>query len=192
MRSPRFWLFSLLLDIASSIDIPSSAIGTLPLRLEVKTALDSPLANVHLSEAPLSAYPYTLAYGSCDSKDIHHTIATVHTPGADRLLWTLPEDIFSDGRLFAHSAQREIIGHSEPLTVNKSSRQWIRKRQRGGLGKRSGIPMTNASGIDAQGPWFDGVEMLKEQEISAVNVKDAKSKSKLVVFVILFILKFLA
>ena len=48
--------------------------------------------------------------------------------------------------------------------------------------------MTNASGIDAQGPWFDGVEMLKEQEISAVNVKDAKLKSKLAMLETLFIL----
>lgn len=37
--------------------------------------------------------------------------------------------------------------------------------------------MTNASGIDAEGPWFDGVEVLKEKEIGPVSVKQAKAKS---------------
>lgn len=37
--------------------------------------------------------------------------------------------------------------------------------------------MGNVSGIDAQGPWFDGVEVLKEKEIGAVNVAEAKAKS---------------
>lgn len=36
--------------------------------------------------------------------------------------------------------------------------------------------MTNASGIDASGPWFDGVALLKDKEPSPVNVKQAKSK----------------
>ena len=181
MGSLRFYLLGFLLHIPSSISVPSSIGSNLPLKLEIKAPLDSSLANIHLSEAPFSAYPYTLAYGSCNSQEIHHTVATVRVPGADRLLWTLPDDIFSDGCLFAHSAQQELIGHGEPLTVNKSSKQWLRKRERRGLSKRSGIPMTNASGIDAQGPWFDGVELLKEQEISAINVKEAKSKSKLVI-----------
>lgn len=37
--------------------------------------------------------------------------------------------------------------------------------------------MTNASGIDAEGPWFDGVELLKNKEIGAVSVKEAKARS---------------
>ncbi len=37
--------------------------------------------------------------------------------------------------------------------------------------------MSNESGIDAQGPWFDGVEVLKEMEIGSVSVKEAKAKS---------------
>ena len=65
--------------------------------------------------------------------------------------------------------------------MDKSSKQWAKKRdldQGMRLSKRASIPMSNASGIDAQGPWFDGVEVLKEKEISAVNVKEAKAKSR--------------
>jgi len=36
--------------------------------------------------------------------------------------------------------------------------------------------MDNSSGIDAEGPWFDGVALLNASEISAVDVKAAKSK----------------
>lgn len=36
--------------------------------------------------------------------------------------------------------------------------------------------MTNATGIDAWGPWFDGVELLRNKEIGAVDVAKAKSK----------------
>ncbi len=38
--------------------------------------------------------------------------------------------------------------------------------------------MSKASGIDAQGPWFDGVELLKEKEIGSVSVGQAKSTSE--------------
>lgn len=36
--------------------------------------------------------------------------------------------------------------------------------------------MTNASGIDPLGPWFDGVELLSQKEPSVVDVDAAKSK----------------
>lgn len=36
--------------------------------------------------------------------------------------------------------------------------------------------MDNSSDIDAEGPWFDGVELLEASEISAVDVQAAKSK----------------
>lgn len=41
--------------------------------------------------------------------------------------------------------------------------------------------MTNATGIDAWGPWFDGVELLKDKEISAFDANDAKSKDVAIV-----------
>jgi monoamine oxidase len=41
--------------------------------------------------------------------------------------------------------------------------------------------MTNATGIDAWGPWFDGVELLKGANLSSVEVKEAKSKNVAIV-----------
>ena len=44
--------------------------------------------------------------------------------------------------------------------------------------KRStSIKMDNSSGIDAEGPWFDGVAKLKNSNMSAVDTEAAKSKS---------------
>lgn len=156
----------------------------LPVRLEVKVALDSQSANVHLSPAQSSAYPYWVTYGSChpshSKREAHHTVSKVLHHDIERLVWVLPEDIDSSGCLSAWSLRDELIGRSERLTINKYSKQWLKKRQLDQgtrLSRRASIPMTNASGIDAEGPWFDGVEVLKENEISAVNVKEAKAKS---------------
>lgn len=164
--------------------LANAASRDLPVKLEVKISLNSRSANVHLSEATRSTYPFTVTYGACHTStglhEAHHTVATVHEQSTDRLVWILPEDITTSGCLSAWSARHELVGRSEPLTVNKYSRQWKKKReldQGTKLNKRASIPMTNASGIDAEGPWFDGVEVLKEKEIGAVNAKQAKSKS---------------
>ena len=158
--------------------------AVLPVRLEVKAALDSQSANVHLSPAHSSAYPYWVTYGSChpshSKREAHHTVSKVLHRDIERLVWVLPEDIDSSGCLSAWSLGDELIGRTERLTINKYSKQWLKKRQLDQgtrLGRRASIPMTSASGIDAEGPWFDGVEVLKEKEISAVNVKEAKAKS---------------
>jgi hypothetical protein len=39
--------------------------------------------------------------------------------------------------------------------------------------------MSNESGIDAEGPWFKGVELLQNKELGVVDVKKAKSKCSL-------------
>lgn len=172
----RFW--GLLLFTIATVS------AVLPVRLEVKVALDSQSANVHLSPAHSSAYPYWVTYGSCypshSKRETHQTVSKVLHRDVERLVWVLPEDIDSSGCLSAWSLEDELIGRSERLTINKNSKQWLKKRQLDQgtrLSKRASIPMSNASGIDAEGPWFDGVELLKEKEISAVNVKEAKAKS---------------
>ena len=172
------WLLSLI----GSFTIATS--DNLPLKLAVKIPLDSQSANVHISRTPDSPYPFTVSYGGCHSStsqhEAHHIISTVTDQVSDRLVWILPSDIPTDGCLSAWSAQHKLAGRSEPLTVNKFSRSWIKKRdldQGKRLGKRASIPMSNASGIDAQGPWFDGVELLKEKEIGTVAVAEAKAKS---------------
>jgi len=155
------------------------------LKLEVKIALDSRSANVHLSQADDAVYPYTVAYRSCQSsnshREAHHNISTVSERLADRVVWILPEDITSDGCLSAWLPYHGLVGRSEPLKVNKFSKQWMKKRdmdQGTRLSRRASIPMSKASGIDAQGPWFDGVELLKEKEIGSVSVGQAKSTSE--------------
>ncbi len=178
MISHRIWLMGLIATytVATSDD--------LPLKLSVKIPLDSQSANIHISSVDSSAYPFTVSYGGCHSSasqhKAHHTISTVIEQTSDRLVWILPEDIPRSGCLSAWSSRHGLIGRSEPLEINKYSRPWMKKRQLDQgtrLSKRASIPMTNASGIDAQGPWFDGVEVLKEKEIGPVSVKEMKAKS---------------
>ena len=172
------WLLSL-------VALMTTVEAQFPVRLQVKLGLNSRSANVHVSEVHHSLYPFTVTYGACHSslshRESHHTISHV-SHGHDRLVWILPDDISTGGCLSAWSTHNSLlIGRSEPLKVDKSSRQWAKKREldKGTrLSKRESIPMSNASGIDAEGPWFDGVKALKEKEISAVNVKEAKAKSR--------------
>ena len=173
-----------LLGLIPTFTVATSTTTNLPLKLAVKIPLDSQSANVHIARALDAAYPFTVSYGGCHSstseREAHHVVSTVTDRDSDRLVWILPDDIPTNGCLSAWSAQHTLVGRSEPLNVDKNSRLWIRKReldQGTKLSKRAGIPMTNASGIDAQGPWFDGVELLKEKEIGAVSVKEAKAKS---------------
>lgn len=156
----------------------------LPLRLSVNLPLDSPSANIYISSLDNLHYPITVSYGECDPStsqhEAHHTISTVTSEAYDRLVWILPSDIPTRGCVSAWSTQHELLGRSERLEVNKYSRSWLKKQeldQGKRLSKRVSIPMGNVSGIDAQGPWFDGVEVLKEKEIGAVSVQEAKAKS---------------
>lgn len=152
-------------------------------KLEVKVALNSRSANIHLSRSHESVYPFAVTYGAChpvsSQVEADHHIDQVHEKSTDRLVWILPDDIEVQGCLSAWSSDARLVGRSAPLQVNKDSKHWMRKRHldRGTkLSKRASIPMTNASGIEPNGPWFDGVEALKESEISTVDVAQAKSK----------------
>ncbi|KAL8760740.1 MAG: hypothetical protein Q9184_003098, partial [Pyrenodesmia sp. 2 TL-2023] len=155
----------------------------LPVKLDVRRVLDSRSANIHLSHGGDTVYPFSVTYGACDSSkgvyEKHHDVSVVHRQGTDRLIWLLPDDVKSSGCLSAWSPTDELLGRSEPLVTNKNSREWRKKRHldKGTkLSKRASTPMTSASGIDANGPWFDGVEALKEAQISAVDAAQAKAK----------------
>ncbi|KAL8695016.1 MAG: hypothetical protein Q9224_003467 [Gallowayella concinna] len=167
---------SVLFDLCLFAAAAATSLADLPVKLEVKAPLNSRSANIHLSQSHRSVYPFTVTYGDCPTRNdrlaSHHTISTVYHQGTDRLVWLLPDDIASGGCLSAWSSNSELVGHSRPLAINKESRQWIKKSrlEKGTkLGKRASIPMTSASGIDAGGPWFDGVEVLKQKEISVVD-----------------------
>jgi monoamine oxidase len=71
------------------------------------------------------------------------------------------------------------VGRSEEQHFQRG-----RLRRRAVASKRDGSPsiaMTNATGIDAWGAWFDGVELLKASNLSTVNVKKAKNKNVAIV-----------
>ncbi|KAH6667633.1 L-amino-acid oxidase [Halenospora varia] len=108
----------------------------------------------------------TVAYGSCDSAtldDIHHRVGYTHIgdhPFAKRhFVWIVPADIV-EGCLHAFVGD-QLVGRSEQFSVSKR------------VIKRSA---TFAKVADTMGPWFDGVEYLKQKEPSAVFVSSVKSK----------------
>ncbi|KAI4268495.1 MAG: hypothetical protein L6R38_007826 [Xanthoria sp. 2 TBL-2021] len=175
-RSRSLIILLLLAAIGQSAEIE------LPVKLELRAPLHSRSANIHLSLSDESVYPFTVTYGACDivKDDIEtHHISEVQHRDIDRLVWVLPDDIRSHGCLSAWSSQNELLGRSLGLKVNKNTRQWLKKRhlEMGTrLGKRASIPMTNASGIEANGPWFDGVEALRGRETNAVDAAQAKAK----------------
>ncbi|KAL8972883.1 MAG: hypothetical protein Q9197_002579 [Variospora fuerteventurae] len=155
----------------------------LPVKLDVRVALNSPSANIHLSQPEASLYPFTVTYGACHKfvkqHEQHHTVSKVVEQGVDRLIWLLPDDISDRGCLSAWSSKSDLVGRSRPLEVNKNSRQWRKKRHLDAgtrLSKRASIPMTNESGIEPNGPWFDGVKLLEDMQIGAVDAVVAKAK----------------
>lgn len=76
-------------------------------------------------------------------------------------MWLVPENAMDGGCLFAYSGE-ELVGKSESVSVMK------RQSRRG---------ITLADVADAEGPWFDGVEYLKEKDPDAVFVAAAKTKT---------------
>jgi hypothetical protein len=132
------------------------------------------VVNIHVKHASPITTDLVFTYGKCDSvslDDAHHLIAKVHgddiTGDDTRLVWVVPDDVFSGGCVSAWE-QKHIVGQSAPLSLASIIHA--------GLSKRDMIPMTNDSGIDAEGPWFNGVTLLKNKEIGAVDAKKAKSK----------------
>jgi len=141
----------------------------LPVKLEVKVKASSRLSNIHISSADKAAGPLTITFGRCDTnshENAHHIVAKVNSQfnNASRLVWVLPEDANLDGCLSAWDDNGVLRGRSERHT-------WTH------IKKRAAISMTNASGIDVRGPWFEGVKLLKDKQPSLVDVAAAKSKS---------------
>lgn len=110
---------------------------------------------------------------------------------AQRLVWLIPEDAVAGGCLSAWAAGDDgvLLGRSEPQELasrrgRKRSAEEVLLKKRAGPERRDGngtasasaVPMTSANGIDAWGPWFDGVELLRSKNLSAVDVAAAKSK----------------
>ncbi|KAF8459775.1 hypothetical protein BDZ91DRAFT_741582 [Kalaharituber pfeilii] len=169
---------------------------SLPLRISTRSNLAaSAPANIHLNHYPprlldARSEPSTdlpagssisVTFGSCDASnptDAHHHIAnTIHPDKQEvddekRLIWLIPKDVPPEGCISAwDSSTGRLVGRSPQLYVEEDG-MLLRKRRL----ERRGIPMTNETGIDASGPWFDGVLALKSLNLTEVDVKKAKQK----------------
>jgi len=163
----RFCVLNLLFHQALSSPTPD-----LPIQLEIKGKIDSRLTNIHVS---IDSHVDTLiryTYGRCADSSSHtaeHVIGQSSNTNNPRLVWILPESISEDGCISAWDAQDRIVGKSNKLQPALKPRQ-LQKR-----GPHS-IPMDNSTGIDAWGPWFDGVKLLENKNLSAIDVAEAKRK----------------
>ncbi|KAJ5536161.1 hypothetical protein N7513_009347 [Penicillium frequentans] len=144
------------------------------IEISVKDTTTSNIANIHLKYPKTNFGEHVFTYGDCDAGDFkdQHTIANVPSgtySGDDiRLVWVVPDTVHYHGCVSAWE-QNRLIGRSEPLNLSKTLHAKIARRDH--------VPMTNDSGIDAEGPWFNGVALLQNKEIGVLDVKKAKSKS---------------
>lgn len=178
----RFCLGAVALSHAAS----SAFVSPHPVHLETRSQLNSRAANIHISLENVVDDVLDFTYGSCTGRSpasAHHHIISRHAPSAttDRLVWVIPEDAVSGGCLSAWSSQGTLLGRSEPqqLASQRSRKRGVEQVHKRSLGKKrdgNSIGMTNASGIDSWGPWFDGVELLQSKNLSAVDVQAAKAK----------------
>ncbi|KIX06515.1 uncharacterized protein Z518_04491 [Rhinocladiella mackenziei CBS 650.93] len=163
--------------VSSALLLPCVLAASLPVNLQVKRAVDSGLANIHVSYDEPIPSEVVFTYGPCEAKtpgEAHHLVARSENCDHDRLLWKVPEYAPTGHCLSAWDRKQSLIGRSAPISIipnAKTTRRRLRKRQ-----EDFSVPMDNSSGIDAEGPWFDGVALLKNKEITAVNVREAKSR----------------
>ncbi|KAK2616088.1 hypothetical protein N8I77_002797 [Diaporthe amygdali] len=176
--------------LALAHHVYSASVSSLPVRLETRTDLSSRAANIHVSYDKLVEGVLGFTYGSCldrEQTDSHHVIGR-HAPSSasHRLVWVIPEDAFTGGCISAWDQTGALIGRSKPqrLASQRSRKRGLEElHKRSSMKKRdagsdsNAIPMSNASGINAWGPWFDGVELLQSKNISSVEVNEAKSKN---------------
>lgn len=137
----------------------------------VKDTSVSHLVNVHLRYLDSLPEEHVFTYGDCDTTDAAHEQIIIGKSSGIldrkddiRLVWAVPNDVPPKGCISAWVNGAMLVSKSEPILLRPS------------LAKRDRIPMTNQSGIDAEGPWFDGVNRLKIPESGAVDVQMAKNK----------------
>lgn len=161
--------------VISLVPVALAATASQDIGISVKDTTASNIVNIHLKYPDAALKEHVFTYGDCGDLSYvspDSTIAHVSgaiKPGDDtRLVWVVPDDVSSGGCISAWEQNKALIGRSPPLALDGILRQSLAKRDR--------ILMTNESGIDAEGPWFNGVTLLKNKEIGTVDVKKAKSK----------------
>ncbi|KAK2739761.1 hypothetical protein FQN57_006458 [Myotisia sp. PD_48] len=132
-----------------------------PIQLEAKREIDSQLANFHLTYKRNVESPHSFSYGGCDDSKVPTDTEAQKIARRDagklveRLVWVVPEGTESDGCISLWTEDKKLVGRSEPLKLS------IKKLERRDLDWS--IPMTPESGIDSLGPWFNGVDALKDK-----------------------------
>ncbi|KAF1348475.1 flavin-containing amine oxidoreductase-domain containing protein [Delphinella strobiligena] len=134
--------------------------------------------NVHVEYHAPHDGELSIVYGGCDIAsvyDAHHVLGTTHVGNHNlakrhmdwedrrptRFVWLTPEDTVSEGCLHAYSGDT-LLGRSTPISLGRrNDRRWLAASEI----------------MDAMGPWFDGVEYLKEKEPEEVFVAQTKSKT---------------
>jgi hypothetical protein len=140
--------------------------------LETKSKVNSHLANVHVTINGQVDTPILYTYGHCSdigSQHAQNIISKSLSANSSRLVWIVPDNVTEDGCISAWDSQGDLVGRSEEIHPRPKRR---------GLNKRGlhSVAMDNSTGIDTWGPWFDGVKLLENQNLSAVDVAEAKAK----------------
>ncbi|KAJ8129239.1 hypothetical protein O1611_g4393 [Lasiodiplodia mahajangana] len=161
-------LFSLNLFLSQGLALYSTPF---PVRLETRSKLESRLANVHIHIDGKVDGPIHYTYGHCSdasSHTAHSVVGESSVESNSRLVWIIPEDIKKGGCISAWDSQDVLVGRSTEIQPTLKRR--LKKR-----GPHS-IPMDASTGIDTWGPWFDGVKLLANKNLSAVDTAKAKAK----------------
>ncbi|KAI3318755.1 L-amino acid oxidase [Xylariaceae sp. AK1471] len=150
----------------------ASSSPSFPVRLETRSKFNSRLANVHVSINGQVDPPIRYTYGHCLDTGNHHAqniIGESSSASNSRLVWILPESITKGGCISAWDSKGVLVGRGEKIHPAPKRRQ---------LNKRGpySIAMDNSTGIDTWGPWFDGVKLLKNKNLSEIDVAEAKAK----------------
>ncbi len=142
------------------------------------TAEAGGVQNIHVTFSRPVDGELAIYYGACDiisPHEAYHRVGKTHVgqhPLArrhagwesnrpTRFTWLPPTATFSGGCLHAFNGE-ELVGKSLPFDIKRR------------MAKR-GVPFADV--VDAEGPWFDGVEYLSEKEPDSVFVSQAKEKT---------------
>ncbi|KAK4164276.1 putative L-amino-acid oxidase [Cladorrhinum sp. PSN259] len=162
--------------------VAASIAHSLPLQIETRAPLTSRVSNIHVAFLEPVEGSIDFTYGSCDQQhviDSHHLIANAPSATYNRLVWVVPKDMYSDGCISAWD-------HNTGLLLGRSDKQHfdfelIQQRRNLRLSRRNNDPnsisMDNSTGVDVWGPWFDGVELLRNSECSPIDAETAKRKN---------------
>lgn len=153
--------------------------------IDTQLAVNSRLANIHAVYRSSSIGPVTFTYGSCSAEteiDAHHTVARrISSEKPHRLVWVIPKDANSEDCLSVWDKYGRLLGRSVPQIFEDVLHPQgnIVKRRSNGTNER--IVMTNETGFNIWGPWFDGVALLESKNGKHVDVEAAKGSEVAIV-----------